>query len=175
MLFDIALAATRLRDRVEGELREALGERYVSIRHSQRAASDMRRDSVVAIEYEEAAASDRTERLSLLRRGIETSPQRRSRPVSVGERDRRRLHGGSAKRSWRRSAWSLWSRPDEQRENPYTTRKRGVSGFFTEPGTEPRRVASVIRVRENYSKVFAIRCMMHDTVRTRSNDQEEAK
>lgn len=75
VLFDFALAATRLRDQVEEELREAFGGEVrifeAAIRHSQRAAFDMRRDGVVAIEYEEAAASDRTERLSLLRRGIE--------------------------------------------------------------------------------------------------------
>lgn len=75
VLFDFALAATKLRGQVEDELREAFsGDVRIfeaAIRHSQRAAFDMRREGVVAIEYEEAAEEDRTERLSLLRRGVE--------------------------------------------------------------------------------------------------------
>ncbi len=74
-LFDFNLQATAMRSQVVAELAAAFGEDApvfeTAIRHSQRAAFDMRRDGLVAIEYEQRADEDRVERLSLLRRGVD--------------------------------------------------------------------------------------------------------
>ena len=72
-LFDFTLQATAMKAQVLGELAAAFGD-YApvfehTIRHSQRAAFDMRRDGLVAIEYEERADEDRKQRLALLRKG----------------------------------------------------------------------------------------------------------
>ncbi|MFQ5555111.1 MAG: ParA family protein [Acidimicrobiia bacterium] len=75
VLFDFNPRATALRRQVEAELRVDFpqGVRLFSsaIRHSQRAAFDMRRDGMVAIEYEQEVRRERTERLDLLSRGPE--------------------------------------------------------------------------------------------------------
>ena len=72
-LFDVKPRATALRRQVEEELSADFiqGVRVfaTSIRHSERAAFDMRRDGATASEYDEQATSDRFERLELLRRG----------------------------------------------------------------------------------------------------------
>ena len=72
-LFDVNPRATALRRQVEEELSADFiqGVRVfaTSIRHSERAAFDMRRDGATASEYDEQATSDRFERLELLRRG----------------------------------------------------------------------------------------------------------
>ena len=74
-LFDFNLQATAMRSQVLAELAAAFGDDApvfdTAIRHSQRAAFDMRQDGLVAIEYEQRADADRLERLSLLRRGVD--------------------------------------------------------------------------------------------------------
>lgn len=74
-LFDFNPRATALRAQVEEELQEdfSQGVRVFSsaIRHSQRAAFDMRRDGMVAIEYEMLAEREQSERLELLHRGAD--------------------------------------------------------------------------------------------------------
>jgi chromosome partitioning protein len=71
VLFDFPLRATALRAQVEAELANdfATGVRVfdTAIRHSQRAAFDMRREGITAAEYELLATADRTQRLELLR------------------------------------------------------------------------------------------------------------
>lgn len=71
VLFDFPLRATALRSQVEEELRRdfADGVRVftTAVRHSQRAAFDMRREGITAAEYELLAADDRTHRLDLLK------------------------------------------------------------------------------------------------------------
>ena len=74
-LFDLNPRATALRRQIteELELDFAHGVRVfeAGIRHSQRAAYDMRQDGYTAIEYELIAARDKRERLAMLRRGPE--------------------------------------------------------------------------------------------------------
>lgn len=74
-LFDFTLQATAMKGQVLGELAAAFGDDAPvfehAIRHSQRAAFDMRHDGLVAIEYEQRADEDRKERLSLLRKGVD--------------------------------------------------------------------------------------------------------
>jgi len=71
VLFDFPLRATALRSQVEDELRRdfAGGVRVftTAIRHSQRAAFDMRREGITAAEYELLAETDRSNRLDLLK------------------------------------------------------------------------------------------------------------
>jgi cellulose biosynthesis protein BcsQ len=72
-LFDLPVNATALRAQVEEELKEDFSHGIkifdAAIRHSQRAAFDMRREGLTAAEYEVLADKDRTRRLELLRRG----------------------------------------------------------------------------------------------------------
>ncbi len=74
-LFDLNPRATALRRQVIEELDMdfSRGVRIfgAAIRHSQRAAFDMRQDGYIAIEYELMAARDREERLAMLRKGPE--------------------------------------------------------------------------------------------------------
>ncbi len=74
-LFDVSPGATALRRQVLEELDMdfSRGVRVfeTAIRHSQRAAYDMRQDGLVAIEYELVANRERRDRLALLRRGKE--------------------------------------------------------------------------------------------------------
>ncbi len=74
VLFDFARGETAILAEVEAQLRRDF-EHGVTvfqppIRRSARAAVDMRRDGVVAIEYERAANEDRQHRLRLLREGV---------------------------------------------------------------------------------------------------------
>lgn len=75
VLFDFNLQATVMRSQVAQELADAFGSDALvfatAIRHSQRAAFDMRHDGLVAVEYDQRADDDRTARLSLLGRGGE--------------------------------------------------------------------------------------------------------
>ena len=75
VLFDFNLQATAMRSQVLEELAAAFGEDApvfdTAIRHSQRAAFDMRRDGLTAVEYEQHADEDRLQRLALLRRGVD--------------------------------------------------------------------------------------------------------
>lgn len=75
VLFDFNPHASAMRRQVEEELRADFpkGVRIfdTAIRHSQRAAFDMRREGMVAIEYERDAKRDRARRLELLHRGRE--------------------------------------------------------------------------------------------------------
>ena len=75
VLFDIAVNETAIRAEVEGTLRDAFGSRIrvfePPIRRSARAARDMRKDGVTAIEYEQLAEEDRRSRLTMLREGAD--------------------------------------------------------------------------------------------------------
>ena len=72
-LFDVPVRATALRAQIEAELERDFpsGTRIFStaIRHSQRAAFDMRREGLTAAEYELLAEKDRANRLELLHQG----------------------------------------------------------------------------------------------------------
>ncbi len=74
-LFDVPVRATALRAQVEDELAQDFpdGTRIfrAAIRHSQRAAFDMRREGLTAAEYEILAEKDRARRLELLHEGPE--------------------------------------------------------------------------------------------------------
>jgi len=71
VLFDTNLRATALNDQIRAELEAALGTNPpvfgTAIRHSQRAAFDMRQEGLTAAEYAAAATMDTKERLTLLR------------------------------------------------------------------------------------------------------------
>lgn len=74
-LFDLNPNATQMRRQIEEEIARdfPLGVRIFerAIRHSQRAAYDMRSEGMTAIEYEQEAIADRAERLQMLRKGTE--------------------------------------------------------------------------------------------------------
>ena len=74
-LFDLNPQATALRRQIEEEIRADFpdGVRIFNraIRHSQRAAFDMRQEGMTSIEYEHEAIVDRVERLQLLGEGTE--------------------------------------------------------------------------------------------------------
>lgn len=73
VLFDVGLQATALRRQLVEEIRTDFGGSVrvfdTAIRHSQRAAFDMRREGFTALEYETVAAEDQRLRMELLRRG----------------------------------------------------------------------------------------------------------
>ena len=72
-LFDVGLQATALRRQLVDEIRTDFGGDVrvfdTAIRHSQRAAFDMRREGLTALEYETVAAEHQRLRLELLRHG----------------------------------------------------------------------------------------------------------
>ena len=73
VLFDVGLQATALRRQLVDEIRTDFGGDVrvfdTAIRHSQRAAFDMRREGLTALEYETVAAEHQRLRLELLRHG----------------------------------------------------------------------------------------------------------
>ena len=73
VLFDVGLQATALRRQLVDEIRTDFGGDVrvfdTAVRHSQRAAFDMRREGFTALEYETVAAEDQRLRMELLRRG----------------------------------------------------------------------------------------------------------
>jgi cellulose biosynthesis protein BcsQ len=73
VLFDVGLQATALRRQLVEEIRTDFGGDVrvfdSAIRHSQRAAFDMRREGFTALEYETVASEDQRLRMELLRRG----------------------------------------------------------------------------------------------------------
>ena len=100
VLFDVNRRASALLDQIWAELEAALGESPpvfdASIRHSQRAAYDMRAEGLVACEYSAAASADRTERLAALRanpRLLRAAPPARSSAAVGLADDYRRLAG----------------------------------------------------------------------------------
>ena len=89
VLFDIDPRATAIRRQVMAELAAAFGADppvfAATVRHSKRAAFDMRHEGLAAVEYERAAHEDRTNRLSMLRSGIDSlrsAPPARSRAAA---------------------------------------------------------------------------------------------
>ena len=100
VLFDVNRRASALLDQVWAELEAALGDSppvfRTSIRHSQRAAYDMRAEGLVACEYAAAARSDRSDRFAALRANPEllrTAPPARSSAAAGLADDYRRLTG----------------------------------------------------------------------------------
>ena len=98
VLFDVNRRASALLDQIWAELEAALGESppvfEASIRHSQRAAYDMRAEGLVACEYAVAAQADRAERLATLRADpdrLKAAPPARSSAAAGLADDYRRL------------------------------------------------------------------------------------